>query len=172
MEREQIWLIVLSVVLALVAIGGIVAVATLRADLDRLDRQLAASESGWEDETDDWSEPAPQPVSEPVGRIQDVAASTETLTLTISVRFSGPADLLYEPPVLQGDQGAYHPTQASLEQARFAFLSLASVGQVVTTFVFQPSPLKGETSLTLVFNPNGVPGDLVAPRWEMPIRKK
>ncbi len=169
-KQMQIWLIVLSALLGLALVGGMVAVATLRSDIDQLDRQLAG---GWEpepSESESWSEPADvPPAGNPTGRIQDLAVTTDTFTLTVSVQLSGPGDLLFEPPVLRGSKTDYRPTQASLEQARYDFLDLVTAGQAVGTFVFRPAPVQ-EESLTLVFNPNHQPADPVAPKWQMVVR--
>jgi len=169
-EQLQVWLIVLSVLLGLALVGGLVAVATLRSDIGRLDRQLAGQWEVERVEASSWNEPPPsRPAGSPTGRIEDLAITTDTLTLTVSVRLSGPGDLLFEPPVLRGDRTDYRPTKASLEQARYDFLDLVTAGQAEGVFVFRPAPVDGE-SLTLVFNPNHQPSDPVAPRWEMVIR--
>ena len=163
---ERIWLGILTVLLIAGIIGGIVALLALWADLDLLDRQVAGGVTG------DWGmQPTSQPktAGDPTGRIDAVAVSSDTLSVTLSVRLSGPADLLFEPPVLRSGQGTYHPTQDSLERARFAFLDLVGGGQARATFVFHPAPVEGE-KLALVFNPNQQPSDPVSPRWELVIR--
>jgi hypothetical protein len=166
MTREQIWLGILTVLVLGTVVGGVVALSALRADLDLLDRQVAGGVTG------DWGvQPTapPETAGNPTGRIDAVAASSDTLSVTLSVRLSGPADLLFEPPVLRSGQGTYHPTQDSLERVRFAFLDLVGGGQARATFVFHPAPVEGE-KLALVFNPNQQPSDPVSPRWELVIR--
>jgi len=173
MTTERIWLGILTVLVLGTIVGEVVAIAALRADLDALDRQIAGKASGgWSGpgETSVWSQtPTPQPVGQPSGRIDALVVTSDTFSLTVTVRFSGPADLLFEPPVLEGEKGAYGPTPESLGQARFDFLSLVNTGQTQTTFVFRRAPVDGER-LTLVFNPNHEPRDPVAPRWEFPVR--
>jgi hypothetical protein len=167
MTKEHIWLGMLTVLLGLTLAGGAVAVAALQADLNLLERQIVGGDAN---NATNWSQqPTPQPDGQPAGRIDALVITSDTLSVTLSVRFSGPADLLFEPPVLRGEQGTYSPTQDSLGQARFDFLNLVNSGHTQTTFVFRPAPVAGER-LTLVFNPNHQPRDPVAPRWELEIR--
>jgi hypothetical protein len=188
--REQIWLIALTVLLVLVLVGGVVAVVTLRADIDALDRQVAALAGGqvgaasveasgeWGTDGAGWGvqQPTAQPGG-PTGHILGTRTLSNTFQITIAVRFAGPGHLLYEPPVLVsastlgsgGNQATYYPTQASLQQAHLDFLNLVTGGEATGALVFRPVPPPGE-GLTLIFNPNHQPGDLVAPRWEMSIR--
>ncbi len=166
MTTERIWLGILTVLLVGAIVGGVVALSALRADLGLLDRQVAGSV------TSDWgvqSTASPKTAGNPTGRIDAVAVTSDTISITVSVRLSGPADLLFEPPVLRGGQGVYHPTQESLGQARFDFLDLVNSGQAQTTLVFHPAPAEGE-SLALVFNSNHQSGDPTSPRWELMIR--
>ena len=181
MTREQIWLSVLTALLVGLTIGGIVTVASLRADLDLLDREVATlcginpvDGSGWTPGPEDTSNPSEWSSAEfddPSGRIQGVAVLSDTLSITVTVRYAGPGDLLYEPPILKGARATYHPTPHSLEQARFDVLNLVTGGQATAVLGFRPVPPQGE-KLTLVFNPNQQPGDPVAPRWEMIIRSE
>ena len=181
MTREQIWLTILTALLVGFTIGGIVTVASLRADLDLLDREVAAlgglqpvNGSGWTPGPEGKSNPrewsAAQP-DDPSGRILGITVLSDTLSITVTVCFAGPGDLLYEPPILNGARATYHPTPHTLEQARFDLLSLVTGGQATAVLRFRPVPPQNE-KLTLVFNPNQQPGDLVAPRWEMVIRSE
>lgn len=179
MPREQSWLIALTALLALVLIGGGLAIVSLRADLDRLDRQVAALASGnpvagdgegWATDDAGWGTQS-QPANGPSGYILGTTALSGTFQITLSLRFAGPGHLLYEPPILQGSQATYHPTQESLKQAHLDFLSLVTGGEATSALAFRPTPPPGD-SLTLVFNPSHQAGDLVAPRWEMSIRGK
>jgi hypothetical protein len=174
LTREQIWIMGLAALLALALVAGIVTVVTLRADLDALDRQVAALAGGdsgqWsvdsEADTDEWgAQPAP------TGYVNGMAVLSDTFRLTVTVSYAGAGNLLYEPPILvsQATQAAYHPTPASLEQLRLSFLSLSTGGQATGSLVFRPVPARGE-GLALVFNPSHQAGDIVAPRWEMRVR--
>ena len=162
-------------------------------DLAALDRQaadlvasgnLSAGDdgaSGWtiaEQAEDDpgWGTQAnatSQSAGGPSGYILGTAAVSDTFRITVTVRFAGPGHLLYEPPILtsglQGNQATYYPTQASLQQAHLDFLNLVTGGEATSALTFRPVPPANE-GLTLIFNPNHQPGDLVAPRWEMSIR--
>jgi hypothetical protein len=191
--REQIWLVVLTALLVLVLVGGVIAIVTLRADIDALDRQVAALAGGqvgaasaeasgeWGTDGAGWGVQQPtaqsQPAGGPTGRILGTKTLSNTFQITIAVRFAGPGHLLYEPPVLvsaptlgsKNNQITYYPTQASLKQAHLDFLNLVTGGEATSALVFRPVPPPDE-GLTLIFNPNHQPGDLVAPRWEMSIR--
>jgi hypothetical protein len=188
--KEQIWLMALTALLVLVLVGGVIAIVTLRADIDALDRQVAVLAGGqvgaasaeasgeWGTDGAGWGvqQPTAQP-GDPSGRILGTRTLSNTFQITIAVRFAGPGHLLYEPPVLvsaptlgsESNQVTYYPTQASLQQAHLDFLSLVTGGEATGALVFRPVPPPGE-GLTLVFNPNHQPGDLVAPRWEMSVR--
>ena len=179
MTREQIWLTVLTALLVGVIIAGIVTVASLRADLDILDRQVGAlaalkpaDGSGWAPDPEysigrgEWSAAEPD---DPSGRVQGIAVLSDTLSITVTVRYAGPGDLLYEPPVLKGAKATFHPTPHSLEQARFDMLNLVTGGEATATLVFRPVPPQDD-KLTLIFNPNQERGGPVAPRWTMDIR--
>jgi hypothetical protein len=179
--REQIWLTILTAVIAFVTIGGVVTVAALRADLDLLDRELAdlaalrsADGGTWvpgpENGRGQSKDVAAEPDS-PSGRIQGVAVLSDTLTITVTLRYAGPGDLLYKPPLLKAAKATYHPTQRSLEQARFDLLSLVTGGEATAAFGFRPVPPQDE-ALTLIFNPNQQPGDPVAPHWEKVVRSE
>jgi hypothetical protein len=188
--REQIWLIALTALLVLILVGGVIAIVTLWADIDALDRQVAAlaggqigaanAEAGGEWGTDGVGWGVQQPTAQPggpTGRILGTRTLSNTFQITVAVRFAGPGHLLYEPPILVsasasgsgGNQVTYYPTQASLKQAHLDFLSLVAGGEATSALVFRPVPPPGG-GLTLVFNPNHQPGDLVAPRWEMSVR--
>ncbi len=187
--KTQAWLIALTAILALVLIAGLVAIATLRADLAALDRQVAALAAGnlsagetasqvatthadWGAQPGAQSQPQsqPQPANAPSGHILGATAVSDTFKITVTVRLAGPGHLLYEPPVLTSTstQATYHPTQASLQQAHLDFLSLAAGGEATSVLTFRPVPPAGE-GLKLIFNPNHQPGDPVAPRWEMSV---
>jgi hypothetical protein len=179
MTKEQAWLTGLTALLMLGLVGTVVAIASVRADLVRLDQHLAHLASGnpagagerprTPRDAGGWdTQPTAQPGG-PSGHIQGISALSDTLQITVTVRFSGPANLLYEPPVLKGAQATYRPTPGSLEKARLDFLNLVTRGEATTTFSFQPVPSQDE-SLALIFNPNHPRGDRVAPRWEMIIR--
>jgi len=179
--KTQAWLIALSVILAAGLVAGLVAIATLRADLAALDRQVAALAAGnlsaGDDEVVGWTatnntdaDRGTQP-NAPSGHILGATAVSDTFRITVTLRFAGPGHLLYEPPVLASTstQATYHPTQASLQQAHLDFLNLAAGGEATSVLTFRPVPSPGE-GLKLVFNPNHQAGDPVAPRWEMSIR--
>lgn len=95
-----------------------------------------------------------------------------TLAMTVTVRSSGPGDLLYEAPqVVAGAGRVYQITGESLADARLAFLDLVTGGQATAQLTFTGAPaLDGGDGLTLVFNPNRTPADAyIAPRIEIPI---
>ena len=179
MTREQIWLSVLTALLVGVIIAGIVTVASLRADLDLLDREVAslttlnpAEGSGWAPGPENTSDPgewSAVELDDSSGHIQGIAVLSGTLSITVTVRYAGPGDLLYEPPVLRGAKATFHPTPHSLEQARFDMLNLVTGGEATATLVFRPVPPQDD-KLTLIFNPNQERGGPVAPRWTMDIR--
>ena len=168
----RIWLGSVTAVLVVVAAGLIVGLVTLNHDIMRLDAQLSEMKGA-----DVGSEPAlsgvPAPQSSPAleAKIVATASTTSTFVLTVTVRpvGSGPADLLAEPPVLQGNGKTYQATPDSVSQARFAFLDLVTKNQATTKLVFQGAPAAGEP-LTLIFNPGRRATDLVAPRREVRVR--
>jgi hypothetical protein len=179
MTKEQAWLTGLTALLMLAIVGAVVAIASVRADLVRLDKQVAHLVSGIpagageqpraQMDAGGWgTQPTEQPGG-PSGHIQGISALSDTLQITVTVRFSGPANLLYEPPMLKGEEAIYRPTPGSLEKVRLDFLNLVTRGEATTTFSFQPVPSQDE-SLALIFNPNHPRGDRVAPRWDMVIR--
>lgn len=178
LTREHLWLAGLTALALGLLVGGIVAIVTLRADLDALDRQMAVLVGSGRfvvsDQSNEWSvdsgantdEWGTQPA--PTGYINGMAVLSDTFHLTVTISYAGSGNLLYEPPTLvsQVTQAAYHPTPTSLEQLRLSFLTLSTGGQATGSLVFRPTPAQGE-GLALVFNPNHQAGDLVAPRWEM-----
>ncbi len=96
-----------------------------------------------------------------------------TLAMTVTVRFAGAGDLLYEAPEVVSQSGRTYPvTGDSLEQARFAFLDLVTGGQATAQFRFTGRPsLAGGDVLTLVFNPNQNARDAysITPRVEVAV---
>jgi hypothetical protein len=93
-----------------------------------------------------------------------------TLAMTVTVRSTGPGDLLYEAPqVVTGAGRVYQITGESLRDARLAFLDLVTGGQATAQLTFTGAPAL-DGGLTLVFNPNRTPADAyIAPRIEVPI---
>lgn len=102
--------------------------------------------------------------------ITGVQAVSNTLMMTVTVRWAGPGDLLYEPPELHDDRGGvYSVTSDSLEAARFAFLGLVTSSQAEARLAFSPAPSPSDR-LTLVFNPHQTPDTAaVTPRLEVPV---
>ena len=112
------------------------------------------------------SAPAGLPEGVQVG-IAGVRVLSDTLVMTVTVRSSGAGDLLYEPPVVVDEAGRVYPvTGESLEAARYAFLDLVTRGQAAAELAFAGAPAEG-ARLTLVFNPNQEPTDILAPRVEV-----
>jgi len=101
--------------------------------------------------------------------IAGVRALSDTLAMTVTVRSSGAGDLLYEPPVVVDEGGRIYPViPDSLEAARLAFLDLVTRGQAEAELAFSGAPPAG-IRLVLVFNPGQQPGDIIAPRVEVPV---
>ena len=114
------------------------------------------------------SAPAAPPEGIQVG-IAGVRALSDTLAMTVTVRSSGAGDLLYEPPVVVDEGGRIYPViPDSLEAARLAFLDLVTRGQAEAELAFSGAPPAG-IRLVLVFNPGQQPGDIIAPRVEVPV---
>jgi len=90
----------------------------------------------------------------------------ETVLITLTVRSSGSAALLFDTPTLDGG----YPTPESLEQARFDLLDLATGGRAQITLEF-PRPAGGPP-WTLVFNPLHTPENQVAPRIEVEVEEE
>jgi hypothetical protein len=166
----KVWLGILTAALVLLTAGLVVGLATLNADIQKLDAQLSDVIGG---SSGDAAWPvAPEATSVPAldAHIVGTSATSSTLAVTVTVRCSGPVDLLADPPVLQGASGKLHPaTPDSLSQARFAFLDLVSKGSATATFVFQGAPDTKE-SLILVFNPSHRSTDIIAPRREVLVK--
>ena len=165
------WLGIVTAAVVLLTAGLVVGLVTLNADVQKLDAQLSEVISGRGDDDAAWPI-APEATAVPAldAHIVGTSATSSTFAVTVTVRFSGPADLLADPPVLQGGSGKLYPaTPDSLSQARFAFLDLVSKGSATATFVFQGATDKKE-SLTLVFNPGHRTTDGVAPKRQVQIR--
>ncbi|MCP3976124.1 MAG: hypothetical protein GY720_16710 [bacterium] len=117
-------------------------------------------------------EPVSMAETRPQVGIAGARALSGTLAMTVTVRASGPGDLLYEAPQVMAESGRAYPiTGASLAEARLAFLDLVTGGQATAQLTFTGAPaLDGGDGLTLVFNPNRTPVDAyIAPRIEVPI---
>jgi len=164
------WSGILTVVVIVLMAGLIVGLSALNADIQRLDAQLSELKGSSGDPASLSGAPStlPEPAPALDARIVSTSATTTTFAVTVTARFSGPADLLAEPPVLQGAK-TYPVTPESLGRARFAFLDLVSKGETTAAFVFSGSPAPQE-SLTLVFNPSRRAADAVSPRREIKIR--
>lgn len=101
--------------------------------------------------------------------VAGVQMLSDTLGMTVTVRSSGAGDLLYQPPVVVDSEGqVYQVTGDTLERARLAFLNLITRGQATGWLEFSGVPLQG-TQLTLVFNPDQQPGDILSPHLEIPV---
>jgi hypothetical protein len=174
-EPYLIWLSILTGAVVMAVIGFVIGLAALGSDLTHLNDQVAALKFGVPASSSDMT-----PVSTPVGdrtqrninfsaQIDGLSLLKDSLVVSLTVQFGGPANLLYQPPIVRGEAGRIYPiTAASLKAARAAFLNLITAGEVSTPLVFQPVPLKAE-SLTLVFNPTMPAGDAVAPQIEVPL---
>ena len=168
----KVWLGSVTTVLVVVAVGLVVGLTTLNHDIMRLDAQLSEMKGSAESGAPVLpSVSAPQSLPALEANIVATSSTTSTFAVTVTVRpvGSGPADLLAEPPVLQGNGKTYPATPESAAQARFAFLDLVTQGQATTQLVFQGAPAAGEP-LTLIFNPGRRATDLVAPRREVRVR--
>ncbi len=117
-------------------------------------------------------EPVSMAETRPQVGIAGARALSGTLAMTVTVRASGPGDLLYEAPQVMAESGRAYPiTGDSLKNARLAFLDLVTGGQATAQLTFTGAPaLDGGDGLMLVFNPNRTPVDAyIAPRIEVPI---
>lgn len=181
-QRLLIWLSVLTGAVVVLIIGVIVGLAALSSDLAQLDQQVTALK--FTDVPNSESAQGPtagrilKPTATPGGsgssnfkaQIDSLKVASGTLEVGLTVQFSGPADLLYQPPIVHGAKGTvYSITSDSLKAARFAFLDLTTGGQATARFTFQPAPA-AKDALTLVFNPEMPVNDAVAPRVEVVLR--
>ncbi len=176
-----IWLSVLTGAVVMVIIGIVIGIAALASDVTQLDEQVTALKFGEKSDGGSTMLPSasttlkPTPVSGSMpsafkAQIDGLSVIASGLAVTLTVQFSGPADLLYQPPIVRGAKSASYPiTPDSLKAARFAFLDLTTRGQATAQFVFQPMPVAKE-ALTLVFNPTMPVSDAVAPRIEVVLR--
>jgi hypothetical protein len=103
--------------------------------------------------------------------IRDVQIKADGLAITVTVRYAGAGDLLYEPPQVVSDAGDVYPiTPDSLEEARYTFLDLATRGQVTAQLAFT-GDAREDKDLKLVFNPHQNLDDaFVSPRVETMVR--
>ena len=186
-QRMLIWLSVLTGAIVVLIIGEIVGLAALSSDVAQLDQQVTALKfnAGAPDASaNSGSAQRPsvgqvlKPTTTPGGtgsshfkaQIDSLKVASGTLDVGLTVQFSGPADLLYQPPIVRGTPGkVYTITPDSLKAARLAFLDLTTGGQATARFTFQPAPAAQE-ALTLVFNPEMPDRDAVAPRVEVMLR--
>ncbi len=194
-SKLTIWLSLLTGMVVVVILGVIIGLAAVSSDVAQLDEQVTALKYGAPNsstldqlpplssgsESTSGASTLPltplAPASQhavPVNfkaQIDEIKVVTNTLQVGLTVQFSGPADLLYQPPVVLDAQGkTYRVTPESLKAARFAWLDLTTAGQAMAAFVFEPAP--GAGALTLIFNPEMSVGDVVAPRIEVPLRKE
>jgi len=101
--------------------------------------------------------------------IAGVQVLTDTTTMTITVRSHGAGDLLFEPPLLQSEEGdVYQVTAASLEEARLEFLDLVTQGEATAGLEFS-GRLAPTTKLWLVFNAGQEPTSVTAPPLRAPV---
>ena len=184
MERTEH--IALWVIVGLTFVGLIVVTAVVFGELNEINRHLLVVIGESIDETLDedgmlgrLATPAAAATSASsfggqttqVG-IAGVTVLTDTVTMTITVRGYGAGDLLFEPPVLQSDEGQVYPiTAGSLEQARLAFLDLVTRGEVTVGMEFA-GRLTPTDGLWLVFNASQEPTNVTAPplRVAVPLR--
>ncbi len=167
----KVWLGILTAAVVLLTAGLVVGLVTLNTDIQKLDAQLSDVLGGRGNSDAAWPV-APEATAVPTldAHIIGTSATSSTLVVTLTVRFSGPADLLADPPVLRGASGKLYPaTSDSLSQAHFAFLDLVSKGSATTVFVFQGAT-DAKESLILVFNPSHRSTDIIAPRREVLVR--
>ncbi len=177
-DRHQpslVWLSLLTGALAMVIIGCVIGFVALNADVTQLNDEVAALKFGRAPQTpavpDLASHPTPVSVQAFDIQIDGLSAVKGALAISLTIQSSSAADLLYQPPVLHGEQGrTYGVTPASLKAARFALLNLTTDGEAQAVFAFQPIPQAGE-ALTLVFNPTMPVGDQVAPHQEVVLRQ-
>lgn len=182
-QTYPIWLGVLTGAVVVLIIGVVIGIAALASDVAQLEEQMTALKSGSVSNGARASDgalalppvgsalkPTPMLGSAFNAQIDGLSVTSNTLVVSLTVQFSGPADLLYQPPVVRGASGqTYAVAPESLKSARFAFLDLTTQGQATAVLVFQPAPVAKE-ALTLVFNPTMPAGDAVAPRIEVVLR--
>jgi len=169
-----VWLLVLTVIAA----GEFAAIGTALADRpggEAREVALAGPTSWWDGGRE--ADPPPEgeaglraglPEDVRVG-IASVQILSDTLAMRVTVRSNGAGDLLYEPPMMVDETGrVYLVTPDSLEMARLAFLDLVTRGQAEAQLVFAGIPPTG-ARLTLVFNSDQRPDDVLAPRVEVPV---
>jgi hypothetical protein len=192
-NKLTIWLSLLTGALVILIIGVIVGLAALSSDVAQLDEQLTALKYGAL--ADSAIEQLPplgggsmksgvkSPPNAAAGsasvapvnfkaQIDQLQIISNTLHVGLTVQFVGPADLLYQPPIVRDAKGTtYRITPDSLKAARFALLDLTTAGQAAAVSVFEPTP-PAQGALTFVFNPEMPAGDGVAPRIEVPLRKE
>lgn len=160
-ERIVLWAIV-----GLTFVGLITLTVVVFSELNEINQSLLALTGGVPQATSEGGElrlggSAPNPPAQ-VG-VAGVSVLTDTIAMTVTVRASGAGDLLFEPPVLQTQEGrVYLITAESLEEARMAFLDLVTRGEATACLEFSGRPSQ-TTGLWLVFNPNQEPSDLTAP---------
>jgi hypothetical protein len=195
-NRLIIWLSLLTGAVVILIIGVVIGVAALASDVSQLDEQVAALKFGGGGpagaSTDRGSMTLPSASnalkSTPVSgvalpnqsgsasaafkaQIDGLSATSSGLVVSLTVQFGGPADLLYQPPIVRNAKGVmYTITPDSLKAARFAFLDLTTSGQASARFVFQPAPAAKE-ALTFVFNPTMQVEDAIAPRMDVVLRR-
>lgn len=179
-NRLIIWLSVLTGAVVILIIGVVIGLVALASDVAQLDEQVAALKfggisagalpAGGSTTLPSASNALKSAPSAFKAQLDGLSATTSGLVVSLTVQFGGPADLLYQPPIVRGTKSAsYTITPDSLKAARFAFLDLTTSGQASARFVFQPAPAAKE-ALTLVFNPTMQVGDAIAPRMEVVLR--
>ena len=177
-RKVTVWLSLLTGALVMLVVGAIVGLAALSSDVAQLDEQVTAlkfGEAGLPADTRLAAGPTSTPAAASVrsavkAQIDGLLTAKQSLSVTLTVRWSGAADLLYLPPVVSDGAGReYTVTAASLKAARLALLEMTTAGQATATFVFEPAP-PAKGALTLTFN-SGMPvGDAVAPRVDVSLR--
>lgn len=183
-QRLPIWLGALTGSMVVLILGVIIGLAALSADVARLDEQVTALKYGGQINIGSASlsgvgsdrKPSTTPGSSAganfKAQIDGLKVLSCSLEVDLTVQFSGPADLLYLLPIVQGAKGTtYAVTPESLKAARLAFLDLTTRGQATARLVFQPAP-SAQEALTLVFNPEMPSDDVVAPRIEVVLRRR
>ena len=177
-HKVTIWLAALTGAMVVLIIGAIVGLAALSSDVSQLDEQVTAlkfgaAESGLPNAGASLPPVAATSTAAPSSfkaQIDELRLTSKALSVTLTVRWAGPADLLYLPPIVRDAQGKEYPvTAASLKAARLAWLEMTTAGQATAAFVFEPAP-PAKGALTLVFNPTMPVGDTVAPRVDVILR--
>ena len=169
-RKVTIWLAALTGAMVVLIIGAIVGLAALSSDVSQLDEQVTALKFGAGASLPPVATPSTAMPSSFKAQIDDLRLTSKTLSVTLTIRWSGPADLLYLPPIVRDAAGKEYPaTAASLKTARLAWLEMTTSGQATVVFVFEPAP-PAKGALTLVFNPTMPAGDAVAPRVDVLLR--